>query len=407
MKSPKIHILLISTCLSIQSVSGQLSVLKSEFHGREAYSLQNNNMRISMLSGGGYIAELRLLSPGGKESVNPMFIPHYQTIDPDDYRPELHEDLYGSGSNARLMAGYMGHYLCFPYFGKLNSGFEKNLGHSVHGEAYTVKYEVEKTRKDEGTVVTASAVLPLTKYSIERSLTMLPDQSVVLVEEEIENLEPFDRPFQWVQHITFGGPFLEYMHTFVDAPVFRIAFSEQKNDPMNINTVQWPTVRTEGGDVINAGVFDSDKGQGGYRAWLMDPEREYTWFAIYNRDLNLLVGYVFMKDQNPWIGDWQENHHARALPRNGKTLAWGLEVGTTPFGSGIKQSIDRGPVFGTETYRWIGAKEKKKQSYLIFLLEIDENFRGVKDLKLKKDAIILTEKESEKQIGIANDFTLN
>jgi len=84
-----------------------------------------------------------------------------------------------------------------------------------------------------------------------------------------------------------------------------------------------------------------------------------------------------------------------------------LEVGTTPFGSGIKQSIDRGPVFGTETYRWIGAKEKKKQSYLIFLLEIDENFRGVKDLKLKKDAIILTEKESEKQIGIANNFTLN
>ena len=171
--------------------------------------------------------------------------------------------------------------------------------------------------------------------------------------------------------------------------------------------MQWPTVWIKGGREINAGVYGSDKGEGGYYAWLMDPGREYTWFAMYNRDLNLLVGYIFPKDGNPWIGDWQENHHAMALPRNGKTLAWGLEVGTTPFGSGVKQIIDRGPLFDTETYRWIGAKEEKVQSYLIFLLEIDEDFKGVKDLKLEKGAIILTEKESEKQINIASNFNIN
>ena len=51
--------------------------------------------------------------------------------------------------------------------------------------------------------------------------------------------------------------------------------------------------------------------------------------------------------------------------------------GTSPFTPGVKQSIQRGPVFDTETYSWIGAKEKKKQSYLIFLLEIDEGLQGV------------------------------
>lgn len=32
------------------------------------------------------------------------------------------------------------------------------------------------------------------------------------------------------------------------------------------------------------------------------------------------------------------------------------------------------------------AKEEKVQSYLIFLLEIDKDFKGVKDLKLEKGA---------------------
>jgi hypothetical protein len=301
------------------------------------------------------------------------------------------------------MAGYMGHYLCFPYFGGSISSVEEELGYSTHGEAYTVNYEVKEKMGVDGAVVTASAVLPLTKYSVTRSLTLLPEQSVVLVREVIENLEHFDRPYHWVQHITFGKPFVEYGKTMVDAPVSRIAFSAKKDDPSNLNTVQWPIVSTEGGATINAGVFGSDKGEGGYFAWLMDPGREYTWFTMYNTDHKLLVGYIFSKDENPWIGDWQENQRSQDLPRNGKTVAWGLEVGTTPFGSGIN-SIEQEAVFDTKTYRWVGASEKKEQSYLIFLLQIDEGFKGVKDLKLEKGVIILVEKESEDQIPIAHGF---
>ena len=393
----------ISAAISIHAISGQVSAKKSEFLGRESYTLQNSSMRISMLTGGGYIAEVRLLSNGGQESVNPMFMPHYKTIDPNNYNPDRHQDLYGLGRNAKLMAGYMGHYLCFPYFGGAISSAEEELGYSTHGEAYTVKYKVEEKTVNGGAMVTASAVLPLTKYAINRSLTLFPGQSVVLVEEEVENLESFDRPYHWVQHITFGKPFIEHGKTMVDAPVSRIAFSPENDNPSNSNRVQWPIVMTEAGDTINAGVFGSDKGEGGYRAWLMDPEREYSWFTMYNKDLNLLVGYIFSKDENPWIGDWQENQRSQSLPRNGKTVAWGLEVGTTPFGAGIK-SIEQETVFDTKTYRWIGAKEKKKQSYLIFLLEIDEGFKGVKDLKLEKGAIILVERVSAKQIPVANSF---
>ena len=400
-----LSVLLLAVSISVQTVSGQVSLLKSAFHGRESISLQNGNMRISMLTGGAYIAELRMINEEGNESVNPMFIPHYKTIDPHTYTPEKHKDLYGSGINGKLMAGYMGHYLCFPRFGGNLSVFEENAGHTMHGEAYTVKYKVEESMQDDRAIIMASAVLPLTRYAVTRSLTLLPGQPVVLVEESIKNLEPFDRPYHYVQHITFGQPFVEYGKTYVDAPVSRIGFSPRKDDPLNSNKVEWPLVRTKGGLELNAGIFGTDKGEGGYRAWLMDPERDFTWLTVYNPSLKLLVGYIFPKAENPWIGDWQENHRAQALPRNGKTVAWGLEVGTTPFGSGVRQTIERGPLFDTETYQWIGANEEKVQSYLIFLLEIPEDFKGVNELKLDDGTIILSEKDATKQIRIAHSFT--
>ena len=79
--------MLILALVSVQTVNGQDAITKSEFLGRESYSIQNSNMRITMLTGGGYIAELRLISADGKESVNPLFVPHYKTIDPHELYP--------------------------------------------------------------------------------------------------------------------------------------------------------------------------------------------------------------------------------------------------------------------------------------------------------------------------------
>ena len=401
-----IPVLLFIPVLSAGTVFGQVSITKSDFHGRESYVLRNSQMLVRLLTGGAYMSEVRLLTSEGQQSVNPLFLPHYQTIDPHDYQPENHQQLYGIGKNAKLMAGYMGHYLCFPYFGGAISGAEEELGYSTHGEAYTVKYSIDESVEDEAVTVTASAVLPMTKYRVTRRLTLLSEQSVLLVEEAVENLKDVRRPYHWVQHVTFGPPFIEYGKTKVDAPVSRIAFSPNKDDDKNLNTVMWPTVLTEAGDTLYAGIFNSDQGEGGYSAWLMDPAREYTWFTMYHQDLKLLIGYIFSKDENPWIGDWQENHRSQALPRNGKTVAWGLEVGTTPFGSGIK-NIEQEPVFNTKTYDWIGANQKKQQSYLIFLMEVEDGFHGVKHLELEKEAIILEEKRSGKQMVLTHKFDLS
>ncbi|GAI96926.1 unnamed protein product, partial [marine sediment metagenome] len=280
-----------------------------------------------------------------------MRVPHYKTIDPQDYNPVEHDPLYGSNNDSKVMAGYMGHFLCFPYVGGMNSNFEQQLGFGAHGEAAVVKWDIDQMVTDDNeAAILTSATLPLSSYSVKRSLTMHSGQSVVMVEEEVENLEGFDRPYQWVQHITFGNPFIEYGKTFVDAPVSRIALSQEKDDPSNFTNGQWPIMKTSKGDSINAGVFDMAKDEGLYRAWLMDQERTHTWFTMYNRDYNLLIGYVFSKEENPWIGDWQENGLKKHVPWKGEAVAWGLLVGTSPFTWGVKHSIERGPIFDTETY---------------------------------------------------------
>ena len=380
---------------------GQTSITKSKLHGREAYTLENEKIRISMLTGGGYFGEIRLISSDPLKSVNPMRVPHYATIDPQDYEPNEHDLLYGDGGDCKVMAGYMGHFLCFPYVGGANSKLERNLGFATHGEAAVVKWNLEnKQNTDKEARLRISADLPLSSYKVRRLITLVSGQTVIKVEEEVENLAGFDRPFQWVQHVTFGNPFISFGKTFVDAPVSRIAFSAQKDDPSNQNSVQWPLVKTAGGELLNAGVFNMQKGEGTYRDWLMDQERTHTWFTMYNKDYNVLIGYVFPKEQNPWIGDWQENGMKKHMPWNGEAVAWGLLVGTSPFTSGVRQSIERGPVFDTKTYGWIGAKEKLKQSYLIFMTEIENDFMGVDELRIEKGTIYLVEKETAKQIRV-------
>ena len=96
-------------------------------HGRRAFVLENGRMRLSTLPGGGFIGEVRFLSDDPKKSVNPMRVPHYQTIDPFTYDVAKHGDLYGTGIQRRLMSGYMGHFFVPPVRREFAGGVSPGL----------------------------------------------------------------------------------------------------------------------------------------------------------------------------------------------------------------------------------------------------------------------------------------
>ncbi|MDB4384511.1 DUF4432 family protein [Opitutaceae bacterium] len=371
--------------------------MRTELHGREAYTLENDAMRISMLTGGGFIGEVRFRSKDAKKAVNPLRVPHYQTFDPQNFDPARHQSYYGT----RLGAGYMGSFLCFPYIGKNTVPAEIAAEVTTHGEAVGVKWEIEPmVTKDGSAKIVASTELPVTRYRVRRTLTLRPEETVVRVDEEVENLTGVARPYQWGQHLTFGPPFLASGRTFADAPVSKILYADQPEEDSFNSAVDWPNAIDPTGRSFDASIYGITPGGRASRVWFMDPDRQHTWATLFNADHRVLIGHVFPKTENPWILDWQENRSATNPPWEGQGVARALLVGTGAFGLGLAGSIEQGEVFDTPIVAEIGAHETLRQSYLIFLAEIESGFQGVDELKVTEDSITLIERTTGNQIKV-------
>lgn len=328
--------------------------------------LDNGLIRVALLRGGGHIAEVRLLTKDPKTNVNPMRVPHYPTIEPYEYDPAKHDALYGSDPHRWLSSGYMGHLLCFPSYGPPSSPEEVKAGLGNHGEAPIVEWKMLGVDQgDDSLTFRYGAMLEKTQYRVGRAITMAKGKRMVRVEEWVENLTSFDRPINWMQHATFGPPFVKPGETFLD-----MSATKGQNTETEVN---WADGKMR--------VMPSTPHSGNYTTFLLDPHRDEQFFTMYNANYNVLIGYLFPAGGNPWIADWQENQRVKQLPWNGEVIARGIEFGSTPYAEGLRKSVERGALFGVPAYRWIGAKQRLETGFTIFLEEIPAGFAGVRDVR--------------------------
>src|SRR5581483_8593634 len=296
------------------------------FHGRPAWVLQNGSIRVAVLKGGGHIAEVRQMTGDPRRDVNPMRVPHYPTIDPQTYNDARDNKIYGDDPHRWLSSGYMGHLLCFPFYGPPSSPEEIAAGLGNHGEAPIVEW-----RKTGGgvtgdhIVLHYAADLSMTQYRVERTVTLPKQGAWVKVEESVENKLFFDRPIQWMQHATFGPPFIE-----PGKSVLRI--SAVKGDRGG---------KLPADESVRERVMPAVKPSGSYTALLMDPARKYQFFTMSHPDYPVTIGYVFPTNSNPWAADWQENQRAQQKPWNGKVIARGIEFGCSPYAEGLRKAVER------------------------------------------------------------------
>ena len=333
------------------------AVTEEMFHGRRAWVLANGWMRVSLLAGGGHIAEVRLMSDDPKKNLNPMRVPHYATIEPYLYDDARDNPVYGDTPHRWLSSGYMGHLLCFPIYGP-PSEEEARAGVGNHGEAPIVEWKKIDVRTDsDGVTFRYGADLPKTQYRVERAVTMGRGMRSVRVEEWVENLAAFDRPIMWMQHATFGPPFIAAGKTALD-------------------------LSTTGGNEHR--IFEPNAQAGGYYAMRTDPARKEQFFTLFHPDYRVLAGYLFPTDGNPWIADWQENRRNTIPPWNGQVVARGIEFGSSAYAEGLRKAVERG------TFRWIGGRQRLHTGYTIFLEEIPEGFTGVRDVRSEYGVPVVT-----------------
>jgi hypothetical protein len=293
------------------------------YRGRRAASIENDDLRVTVLEEGGHIAEIFDKRAG----VNPLWTPPWPSIEPSTYARATHPE-YGDGSDAALLAGIVGHNLCVDIFGG-PSDEEAAAGLTPHGEASIVRYELDVAARS----MSMRALLPLAQLRIERRLDLR--DRIVSVRESIENLTACDRPIAWTQHVTLGPPFLqkgvtEFRASATRSKVFEQAFGAH-DELVAGGEFTWPFAPRIGGGTVDLRVSSQSAASSGYTAHLMDVNRDDAFFVAFSPAARLAFGYVWKRCDFPWLGIWQENYSRAHAPWNGAALTCGMEFGASPM----------------------------------------------------------------------------
>ena len=330
------------------------------YRDRRAYRMSNGQIQVTVLYGGGHIAEIRHL---GKD-VNPLWTPPWASIEPGAYNPRVHT-IYGDNAESRLLAGIMGHNLCLDIFGG-PSEEEAAAGLTVHGEASVADYEIAGSE----TELEMKAELRQAGLRFERTIALAGEAA--LIQERVENLTGTDRPVGWTQHVTMGPPFIEPGRTQFRVPatkskVIEFDFTDGKGHQQTGAEFEWPHCPKRGGGSIDLRVYPREAVSAGYTAHLMDQ----GIFVAWHPEMKLAFGYEWVRKDFPWLGRWEENHSRTGPPWNGKTVTCGMEFGVSPMPETRRQMVERGSMFGVPGFRWIPARGSVSVSYQAFVREAE------------------------------------
>jgi hypothetical protein len=326
-----------------------------DLRGRRAAQIENTHLRVTMTAEGGHIAEIRDKASG----VNPLWAPRWPSIEPSMFGA-MHRETYGRGSDARLLAGILGHNICLDIFGG-PSAEEEAAGLSAHGEAAVAPYAIDGT----GSTLVASAVLPLAGLAFERHLAL--DGRVVHVVERVTNTTASDRPIAWTQHVTLGPPFLEHGLTQFAACATRSKVFEGTFGPRDYlragDTFDWPMAPRIDGGMEDLRRYASAAASSAYTAHLMDSSREEAFFVAFSPTSHLSFGYTWRTRDFPWLGIWEENRAREWSPWDRGEVTRGMEFGVSPFPETRRAMVDRARLFDVPTYRWIAARSQISVEY--------------------------------------------
>ncbi len=337
------------------------------FKGRQAAQLENESLRVTVLHEGGHIAEVFDKRAG----VSPLWIPHWTSIEPSTFGPHL-QNQFGTGPDAKLLAGIMGHNLCLDLFGG-PSDEEALAGFTVHGEASVDRYDVTESSNQ----LFLQLTLPLAQLKLSRSLQLHGQR--IRIHEVVENLTAMDRPLAWTQHVTLAPPFLVPATTQFRASVFRSIVAE--SDP-GFNAYLkpgaeflWPMAPRFDSGLADLRKMNETAPASGYTAHLADIEKDYAWFVAFAPQFQLAFGYIWKRSDFPWLGIWEENCSRQSPPWDGRTVTRGMEFGVSPFPETRRQMIERNRLLDAPTYKWITSRGRLEAEYWI-TSEIAESVPG-------------------------------
>ncbi len=374
--------------LVILSLVSLAQVSDATFEGNPAYVLSNGKLSLTVLKQGTAFASVTMADDPDK--LNPLW-------DAARMTREL-------GQTPRFNSG-TGHFLCVDGFGGV-SDEERAAGLTGHGEAHLQNFDAKPGRDGRAQTLTLTATLPIVQESVTRTVGMVEGENVVYVRTQLENLLGFDRPVNWAEHATVGSPFAESGVTVID-----ISGSRSQTRPYAIpaagraNNAQtrrlprgvdftWPMAPGIDGKTVDMRQIPDNPHFLDHTATLLDPARKLEWISALNPKKHLIVGYIFRRDDFPWLQTWG------SYPATGK-FARGMEFSTQPYDVPRREAVTAGSMFGTPTYRWLPAKSKIESRFLMFYARVPEGYSKTDDIRIEGGKVIAEDKGSGKRVELA------
>jgi hypothetical protein len=363
--------------------------------GREATRLANGVIELITLTQGGHLASLGFAGEAEKTSGNVFWEPPWPTYDDVTELPSDVLKTYGPPGVDLFMAGYTGHCLCLDFFGE-PSREQIAAGLRLHGEAAAEKWSVTGPAQTENPYFQSNVALPTAGLEFERQVQLRGHESVVYIQETVRNTRDADHACDWVQHATFGPPFLQEGES-----TLAVSGARAKTWPLDYENgmllekdkeFNWPFAPCEDErKVIDLRQPFSTQGRGLVATTLLDPRRETQYLVAVNWRTRVGVGYCFRRRDFPWMTIWEENCSRQSTPWNGRTQARGMEFGSTPLPLGSVENSSSAPLFDTPSQCVIPGGGAKTARYLLFLFTAPDGMQSIQNVELEKDAIILSD----------------
>ena len=360
--------LLILLALAAVATSAQKP---AQFEGLPGTLLDNGRLELITLDRGGAFVSLILKDDARR--INPIWNPILlarQTKGPSRFGSSL------------------GHFVCVDGFGP-SSPEEQKAGLSGHGEAHRLPWErISAGREGRRQHVAYRVNLPLAQENFTRRIEIVDDEQVVYVDSELESLTAFDRPINWAEHATIGAPFLAPGKTVVDASVGRCQTRPHQQQPPNRTLASgqdfaYPMAPKLDGSLRDIRLVPNPPDSMDHTGCTVDPSRPHGYVTALNTEQHLLLGYLFRREEYPWLQEWLN------YPPNG-ALSRGLEFGTQPYDVSRRMAVTQGSMFGVPAYRWLPAKSKIGSRFLFFWTRIPEGMSQVSDVRLEGGKVIIT-----------------
>jgi hypothetical protein len=244
------------------------------------------------------------------------------------------------------------------------------------------------------------ATFPLAQETLTRTAEIVDGENLVYVTSVLESLISVDRPVSWAEHSTIGPPFMEKGKVVVDMSATRCRVRPFKPGDIPGHLVYgkdftWPMAPIVGGGEANIREIPTDHNWLDLASCEMDPSREFAFVTALHLEKHLLYGYVFRREEYPWLMSWMnftgEDRAAR-----------GMEFSSQPFDISHRDTVAMSPLFGVPTFRWLPAKSKIENHFVIFYTRVPEAFTKIDDVTLKDGKLAIVDRSGSRLVLTAS-----